>query len=139
MILGQNLDNGGNLLTVAGSHNTTLNGAISDNGGLTLTGSGILTLGGSDTYNGNTTINGGTLTVNSSGGISTTTGKVVVGNAAGNSIMNIAGGTVNANLAANPAFAIGNVTNSSGFLFMSSGSLECGAGEFHIGQTAHLT
>jgi len=136
LILGQNLDNGGNLLTVAGSHNTTLNGAISDNGGLTLTGSGILTLGGSDTYNGNTTINGGTLTVNSSGGISTTTGKVVVGNAAGNSIMNIAGGTVNANLAANPAFAIGNVTNSSGFLFMSSGSLECGAGEFHIGQAA---
>jgi autotransporter-associated beta strand protein len=136
LILGQNVDNGGNLLTVAGSHNVTINGAISDNGGLTLIGSGTLTLGGSDTYNGNTTINGGTLTVNSSGGISTTTGKVVVGNAAGNSIMNIAGGTVNANLAANPAFAIGNVTNSSGFLFMTNGYLECGAGEFHIGQAA---
>jgi autotransporter-associated beta strand protein len=136
--LDQNLDNGGNLLTVTdGGHNTTLNGVVSDNGGLTKTGNGTLTLGGADTYNGNTTINGGTLTVNSSGGISTTTGKVIVGNAAGNAVMNIAGGSVSANDAANPAVAIGNATNASGFLFMSSGSLDCGAGEFHIGQVTN--
>jgi autotransporter-associated beta strand protein len=139
LTLGQILDNGGNLLTVTdGGHNTTVDGVVSGNGGLTMAGSGILTLAGADTYNGDTTINGGggTITVTYSGGISTSTGKVIVGNAAGNSIMNIAGGTVNANQAANPAFAVGNVTNASGFLFMTNGYLECGAGEFHIGQAA---
>jgi fibronectin-binding autotransporter adhesin len=136
LTLGQTLDNGGNLLTVTGSHNVTINGAISDNGGLTFTGSGTLTLGGANTYAGTTTVNGGTIIVNGTGSINTSTSQVIVGNVAGNSIMNIAGGTVSANEAINPAFVIGGVTNASGFLFMSSGSLECGAGEFHIGQAA---
>jgi autotransporter-associated beta strand protein len=136
LILGQNVDNGGNLLTVAGSHNVTLNGVVSDNGGLTKTGNGTLTLGGANSYAGTTTVNGGTIIVNGTGSISTSTSQVIVGNVAGNSIMNIAGGTVSANEAINPAFVIGGVTNASGFLFMSSGSLECGAGEFHIGQAA---
>ena len=99
-----------------------------------MTGGGTLTLGGGNNYAGATTVNGGTLLVNGTGSISTTTSQVIIGNVAGNSIMNIAGGTVSANEAVNPAFIIGGVTNASGFLFMSSGSLECGAGEFHIGQ-----
>ena len=137
LILGQNIDNGGNLLTVTdGGHNTTLNGVVSDTGGLTKDGSGILTLGGANNYTGATTVNGGTVTVNGSGAISTTTSQVIIGNVAGNAILNIAGGSVSANMANNPAFAIGNVTNANGFLFMSSGSLDCGAGEFHIGQAA---
>jgi autotransporter-associated beta strand protein len=135
--LDQNVDNGGNVLTVTdGGHNTTLNGSITDNGGLIKAGSGILTLGGSSTYTGNTTINGGAINVNASGSISTSTGELIVGNAATNAVLNITGGSVSANEAVNPAVAIGNVTNSSGFLFMTNGSLECGAGEFHIGQAA---
>ena len=135
LILGQNLDNGGYLLTVTdGGHNTTLNGVVSDNGGLTKTGSGTLTLGGANTYAGATTVNGGTVIVNGTGAISTTTSQVIVGNAATNAILNIDGGSVSADEAINPAVAIGEVAGANGFLFMSSGYLECGAGEFHIGQ-----
>jgi autotransporter-associated beta strand protein len=137
LIFDQNVDNGGNLLTVTdGGHNTTLNGSITDNGGLTKAGSGILMLGGASSYTGNTTINGGTITVNSSGSISTTTGKLIIGNVATNAILNITGGSVSADEAINPAVAIGNVSGASGFLFMTNGYLECGAGEFHIGQAA---
>ena len=137
LILGQNLDNGGNLLTVTdGGHNTTLNGAVSDNGGLTKAGSGTLTLGGANSYTGATTVNGGTVVVNGTGAISTSTSQVIVGNAAGNAILNINGGSVSANYANNPAVAIGNVSGANGFLFMSSGNLECGAGEFHIAQAS---
>ncbi len=138
LTLGQSVDNGGNLLTVAdGGFNTTISGPVTGIGGLTKTGNGTLTLGGANTYSGATTVSGGTVTVNGTGAITTTTGQVLVGGAAGNSVMNITGGAVSANMANNPAFAIGNVANASGFLFMSGGTLECGAGEFHIGQVTN--
>ncbi len=137
LTLGQTLDNGGNLLTVTdGGHNTTVSGVLSGSGGLLKTGNGTLTLGGANTYSGPTTINGGRVTVNGSGAISTSTSQVIIGGIGSNAVLNIAGGTVNANMANDPAFAIGNVTNASGFLFMTNGYLECGAGEFHIGQAA---
>ena len=138
LTLGQSVDNGGNLLTVAdGGFNTTISGPVTGTGGLTKTGSGTLTLGATNAYIGATTVNGGALVVNGTGVISNGTTQVIVGNVAGNSIMNITGGSVSANEAINPAFAIGNVANASGFLFMSSGNLECAAGEFHIGQVTN--
>jgi len=137
LILGQNVDNGGNLLTVTDAgHNTTLNGSVYDNGGLTKSGSGTLTLGGNNSYAGTTTVNGGTVVVNGTGAISTSTSQVIVGNAAGNATLNINGGSVSADETINPAVAIGNVSGASGFLVLSSGSLECGSGEFHIGQAS---
>lgn len=53
--------NGGNLLTVSGTGNTSITGAISGTGGLTKTGAGILTLGAVNNYSGATTVSAGTL------------------------------------------------------------------------------
>ena len=55
------ITNGGNLLTVAGSGNSTLAGAIAGLGGLTKSGNGTLTLSASNSYSGSTTVNGGVI------------------------------------------------------------------------------
>jgi len=55
------ITNGGNLLTVTGSGNTTLQGVIAGTGGLTKTGTGLLTLSGVNTFTGATTLSAGTL------------------------------------------------------------------------------
>lgn len=55
--------NGGNSLTVTGSSNTTLSGAISGSGRLVKTGAGLLSLSGDNSYSGGTTVSAGTLTV----------------------------------------------------------------------------
>jgi len=163
LTLGQGVDNGGNLLTVSDAgFSTTISGPVTDTGGLTKLGSGTLTLAGANTYAGNTLVSGGTvvvngiisnglasastvtdnssLTVNTGGAIitgnSTTSTGLIIGNVAGNSTMTIAGGAVNVNEMGVTALAIGSVTGANGFLFMSSGSLDCSGGEFHIGQAA---
>ena len=56
-----NVDNGGNLLTVAGNGNVTVSGNVGGAGGLTMNGGGTLVLSGSNTYAGDTNINSGTL------------------------------------------------------------------------------
>ena len=68
------LDNGGFLLTVGGSANTSFtaeSSVISGSGGLTKTGTGLLTLGGganpAHSYSGPTTINGGVVLIGSAG------------------------------------------------------------------------
>lgn len=65
------ITNGANLLTIAGTGNTTISGVIgSGSGGLTKSGSGTLTLSGANTYTGATTINAGTLRLDSAGSTS---------------------------------------------------------------------
>ena len=77
------VNNGGYLLTVAGSGNTTISGAMSGNGSLTQSGSGTLTLSGSNTYTGATTVNAGTLAITGSAAL------------AGGGTVNLVGGTLN--------------------------------------------
>ncbi|MFA5390368.1 MAG: autotransporter-associated beta strand repeat-containing protein [Candidatus Omnitrophota bacterium] len=55
------VDNGGYLLTIAGSGQTTISGILSGSGDL-ITGSGTLVFNTTNTYSGSTTINGGRLT-----------------------------------------------------------------------------
>jgi autotransporter-associated beta strand protein len=64
LTFGGAIDNNGNLFTVTGSSNTTLDGVVSGNGGLTKGGNGSLTLGGNNTYTGALSANGGTVLVN---------------------------------------------------------------------------
>ena len=60
--------NGGFLLTLGGSGNTTVSSAIGGTGGLTKIGAGSLTLSATNTYTGQTTVTAGTLTLSGAAG-----------------------------------------------------------------------
>ncbi len=59
--VGNNINTSGNALTVSGSNNLELSGAISGNGSLTKSGSSVLTLSGNNSYTAGTIITAGTL------------------------------------------------------------------------------
>ena len=116
-------------------------GATTVNGG-TLVVNGTISNGVSSTSS--NIINSATMTVNTGATVTTgssTTSEFDIGNTAGNSILNIAGGTVNANLTyasgiTGFAMKLGNVSGANGFIFINAGNLNVNASEMHIGQTS---
>ena len=70
--------NGGFLLTVGGTGNTTVSSVIQGSGGLTKTGAGILTLSGANTFTGQTNVNVGTLKLGNASALGTAAGNTVV-------------------------------------------------------------
>jgi autotransporter-associated beta strand protein len=71
LTFGGAINNNGNLLTIDGASNTTMNGAISGAGGLTKNGAGTLLLNSANTFSGPVTINNGTMTAGANGAFPT--------------------------------------------------------------------
>ena len=69
LVLGQTVDNGGNLLTIAdGGFNTTISNTVSGAGGLKMSGTGTAALAGTNnTFSGPITISSGTLAISGAG------------------------------------------------------------------------
>ncbi len=69
LLFSSTINNGGHLMTVQGTGNTTASGIISGSGGLTKSGAGTMTVSAANTYSGNTTVNAGTLALSGTGAI----------------------------------------------------------------------
>ncbi len=73
-----NITNGANLLTIAGTGNTSISGVLgSGSGGLTTFGTGSLTLTGANTYTGTTSVNSGTMFLDFSATGAPATGGII--------------------------------------------------------------
>jgi len=116
LTLAGTVDNGGNLLTVTGTKNTTITGVLSDSGGLTMNGSGTLTLAAADTYTGVTTVGGGTLNIPVSGSVGDTN-FTIVGCQAGNAVL------INAGSLSQKAMIIGNASGAVGAVYQTNGTV----------------
>ncbi|WP_233235076.1 autotransporter-associated beta strand repeat-containing protein [Bordetella sp. LUAb4] len=106
-------------LTVVGSNNLTLNGAISGTGGLTKNGNATLTLNGVNTYTGGTTVNAGTLALGAGASLAST------------GIVNLAAGSTF-------DLSAGNGTQTFGTL-MGSGTVLLGTLDLAVGDTTDTT
>jgi autotransporter-associated beta strand protein len=89
---------GSGTLTVGGSEDSALSGAISGTGGLVKSGGGVMTLSGTSTYNGATTVSGGELIVDGAADSSTVTvnsGATLSGSGSIGGLIVNTGGTIN--------------------------------------------
>ncbi len=117
-------------LDVAPGATAQLAGVVSGDASLTKTGNGALTLAGNNSYSKPTFVNAGT--VNVSGAV-TNTGYAVVGNVAGNAVLNVSGTLTVSNL------FVGNASGAAGAVYQTAGSLTVSSGQgdcFDIGNSA---
>jgi autotransporter-associated beta strand protein len=77
-----NINNGTNLLTLAGNANSLISGSISGTGGLTKTGTGTNTLSGANTYSGITTISAGVIKIQNNTALGSTNANALVASGA---------------------------------------------------------
>jgi len=102
-------------------------GAIAGPTALTKYNTNLLTLATANTYTGATTIVSGALTIPAGGGINVgntaNSGQLTLGTVAGNTVMNISGGTVNVTKTAAPSIQVGTANSSVGVINLSAGTL----------------
>jgi autotransporter-associated beta strand protein len=109
--------NGGFPITIAGSGNTTISGALTGSGSLTKSASGILTLSGSNAYTGPTTISAGTLAIANSKAL------------AGGGIVTLVGGTLDlGSLTSTTPFSLQGGTMQRGVISNNSGNFDIRSG-----------
>ena len=110
------VDNGGNVLTVTGTSNTTLAGTLSGAGALAKIGAGTLVLSGNNSYSGGTTLSNGTLQLGHNNGLGSATAGITIGggtldlNAFSPTIgaLNGNGGVIESNVAGAASLTVGN-------------------------------
>lgn len=80
LVLNGNINNGGFLVTISGTGNTTttINGSLSGTGGLTKQGNGTLTLSGSSSFSGGVIINAGRLEITTDESLGDAAGSVTI-------------------------------------------------------------